>query len=265
MSFAGLNILISGASAGIGAEFAGQLHTLGANLVLVARRTEILERMCRDFNNARSASAQFISADLCDARDLNRVTAFIKANRVDVLINNAGFGSFNYFDQLDVEHEIKMVQLNIVAYLRLTHAVLGQMKERRSGAILNVSSIAGFQPLPFMATYAGTKAFDLFHSLALSYELEEFGIKVLAVCPGPTATEFFGVARVPGTITGVGRDSVQLVVGRSLAALRADQKLVVTGFRSKLMAFGSRFFPLRLTTRLTARFLKPVAALAARK
>lgn len=251
-------MLVSGASSGIGAEFARQFHAQGAGLILVARRAELLAKHCQEFNALRADSAKFLAADLSVDAELARISSFVEQHKIDILVNNAGFGSFNCFEKLDIEREKQMVRLNVLAYMQLTHAVLPQMKARKSGAIINVSSIAGLQPIPFMATYGASKSFELFHSLALSYELRPDHIKVLAVCPGPTATEFFGVARVPGTVTDVKRDSVDMVVRQSLRALDCDNKFIVTGFKSKLLAIGSRLFPLKLTTRITERMLRPI-------
>lgn len=262
--FEGKQIVITGASSGIGAEFSRQLHLKGANLVLIARRLEKLEQLASDFNKQRAGSATCLQADLSSSPDLNRVSQVLTKERCDILINNAGRGSFNYFHKLALEEELQMVELNICAGLRLAHAVIPQMIERRSGAIVTVSSIAGFQPLPFMSTYAATKAFNLFHSYGLSQELSQFGIRVMAVCPGPTATEFAGVARVPGTVTAMSRDSVEMVVSKSIAALQAGCSHVVPGWQSSLTALLSRFAPMKISTALVRRALKPVLDSAAK-
>lgn len=128
------------------------------------------------------------------------------------------------------------------------------MKERKNGAIVNVASIAGFQPIPFMATYAATKAFNLYHSLALHQELKPFGIHVTAVCPGPTATEFAGVARVPGTSTGLARDGVELVVSKSITALQQNKPYVFPGIRAG-QSLVPRLLPISLSTALMKHML----------
>jgi short-subunit dehydrogenase len=179
----------------------------------------------------------------------------ISETRVDILVNNAGRGSFGLFDELDLEKEIEQVTLNVTASLRLAHAVIPQMKKRGSGAIVQISSIAGFQPIPFMATYAATKAFNLFHALALRHELKPFGVSVLAVCPGPTATEFGGVARVPGTSTGLARDDVQMVVRKSIAALSRNRAVVFPGLRASLVSLVPRLLPINISTAFMKRLL----------
>lgn len=255
-SFHDQRVLITGASAGIGREFAMQLHAAGAHVTLVARREELLQELANNLNKERANSATFITADLSKLDDIKRVEAFIESNEVNIFIANAGRGSFGYFETIDRDAETVMISLNIVSQLRLTHAVIKQMKERRSGSIVIVSSIAGSQPLPYMSTYAATKAFNLFHSFGLRNELRSFGVKVLAVCPGPVETEFAGVARVPGTWTGGPRETVETVVKESLIALQKNKAFVVPGIKAKFMWLGSRLFPTYFTTWLTERMLR---------
>ena len=192
--------LITGASAGIGAEFAKQLHAKGCKLVLVARREELLRQISEELNNIRSDSVEYRAIDLTDRSEagLKSLLSYIENIEIDILVNNAGRGSFGHFNVLDREVEEEIVHLNVIAPLLLAHKVIPQMKKRRAGDIVTISSIAGFQPLPYMASYAASKAFNYSHSLGLRYELKQFGINVLTVCPGPTNTEFAGVARVPG-------------------------------------------------------------------
>lgn len=254
-SFEGKTVLVTGASAGIGAEFAKQFHGLGASLVLVARRLDRLERVATTFNQTREGSAEVLRADLSLETDLAKVVELIKSRDIDILVNNAGRGSFGYFEQLELEEELEMIRLNVVAPVVLAHAVLPQMKSRKCGALVTVSSIAAFQPLPYMATYAATKGFDYLHSMALRAELSEFGVKALAVCPGPTATEFGGVARVPGTFTGGGRDGVEKVVSESISSLCSNHAAVVPCLRPKLIATVSKLLPKRISTWVTKKVL----------
>ncbi|MBN8547752.1 MAG: SDR family oxidoreductase [Deltaproteobacteria bacterium] len=255
MEIRGAHALITGASAGIGLEFAKQLHQAGASVTLVARRVAAIQAQCDQFNALRVGSARAVGADLTARADMQKVIEYIRGQRIDILVNNAGRGSFGYFEELDIEDEISEIELNVSATLRLAHAVIPQMKARRMGAIISLSSVAGFQPIPYMATYCATKAFNFFHSMALRHELKEFGVRVLTVCPGPTETEFSGVARVPGQPTGARRDSVEAVVSESLRALRANKPFVVTGLRSKLMVWGSRLTPKEISTWLTKKML----------
>ena len=248
--------LITGASAGIGAEFAKQLHELGYNLILIARRENLLSKITEELNKRRPNSAKFKVVDLSDKDQLNQVAEEIRSTKIDLLVNNVGRGSFGPFEELELASEIQMVDINIITPLVLAHAVIPQMKQRRSGVIISVSSIAAFQPLPYMASYAATKAFNFIHSLALKAELRSFGIKVVTLCPGPTATEFGGVARVPGTLTGGKRDTVELVVKRTIAAIGFNPLgYVVPGFRSLLISLSSRILPFCCTTYFAARIL----------
>lgn len=251
----GSHALVSGASAGIGREFARQLHHAGAFVTIVARREDTLAAFAAELNSLRANSAEILAADLSTTPGTAAVVQYIQAHRIDILVNNAGHGSFGPFEELDLPFEEHMIALNITATVRLAHAVIPQMKARGSGAIVAVSSVAGFQPLPYMATYSGTKVFNLFHALALRQELRKSGVRVLAVCPGPTDTEFFGVARVEGTMTAMRRDNVQTVVAQSLRALQHNKAFVVTGFRSRVMACASRWFPFEISTRLVERVL----------
>ena len=199
MNFKDATVLVTGASAGIGKEFARQFHGLGSSLILVARREDRLRDACDEFNKIRDGSARFFCVDLAkDDERMEELLSYIRGNRIDILVNNAGRGSFGYFHTLSLDDELEMVALNVSATLKLSHSVIPQMKERRSGAIISVSSVVGFQPLPFMATYAATKVFNLNHALSLRHELSEYGIRVLTVCPGPTETEFKGVANLSG-------------------------------------------------------------------
>lgn len=252
----GKRAVISGASAGIGLEFTKQLHALGASVHLIARRESLLEEQVRQLLAVRPESASYDCADLTDPAALRGVADSLRSSTVDILINNAGFGSFGAFEQLDIEREKQMVALNVNATIELAHAVIPQMKAAKSGAIVGVSSIAAFQPLPYMATYAATKSFNLVHTLGLRGELAPFSIKVLAVCPGPVATEFGGVARVPGTLTGTARDSAEAVVRTSIKALIKNRAVVIPTLRGRLIALPSIWLPKSISTVLVARVLK---------
>jgi short-subunit dehydrogenase len=248
----GKKILITGASAGIGREFARQLAALGADLILVARREDRLVELKAELQG----SVRIFKGDLSNEKDLADVAGYIRTSHVDILINNAGRGSFGYFETIPITEEAEMVRLNITAPLTLAHAIIPQLKERKDGGIITLASIAAFQPLPYMSTYAATKAFDLFHTLGLRYELKPFSVRVLAVCPGPVETEFGGVARVPGTWTGTMRDPVETTVSDSIRAYERNKAFIFPGSRAKLMALA-RILPLAFTSWVSARSLKP--------
>lgn len=253
--------MVTGASAGIGKEFARQLHAAGYNLVLVARREELLAELANALNQVRPESVVFIAADLASqdsANGLPCVEQYLQENPVDLLVNNAGRGSFGAFEEIERAVETEMIALNITASMRLAHIALPAMKAAGRGGIISISSIAGFQPIPFMATYAATKAFNLFHSLGLAFELRGSGVHVTIVCPGPVATEFGGVARVPGMATGTSRSPVSAVVRESLVAYERKRVIVVPCLKAKCLAAVSRLTPLRLSTWITGKILVPV-------
>ena len=253
--------VITGASSGIGRQFAVELHARGANLLVVARRADLLEQLKSELEGKRENSVQILAADLAKESgpaSLESVREAVIRERPFLLINNAGFGSFGFLEQCDLEQERRMVRLNVEALLVLTHAALPAMKESRAGGIIQLSSIAGWQPLPTMATYAATKAFELSLSLALRDELRAFGVRMLAVCPGPVETEFSGVARMPGTMAGGARDQVEQVVADCLKAFDQGRGVVFPGSRGWWLGFAIQFVPLAIRTRLVGWQLRKV-------
>lgn len=251
-------VLITGASAGIGEAFARSLYKSGAQLFLVARREDKLKNLAQELKVSQNGVINICKADLTNRDDRDRVVNIIKAEDIDILINNAGKGSFGKLEELQYDTEEEMIELNITATLQLSHAIIPQLKRKKSGGIIVLSSIAGFQPLPYMSTYSATKAFDLSHGLSLHYELKDYGVRVLTVCPGPVATEFGGVARVPGTVAGGPRDSAVSVVEESLLAYIKGRPIVVPCLKAKFMSYGPRILPLRITTWITERILRKV-------
>ncbi|HEY7005204.1 MAG TPA: SDR family oxidoreductase, partial [Sphingomicrobium sp.] len=187
--------LVTGASAGLGVEFARQLSKRGHALVLAARRKKRLEELAKELGNARA-----VAIDLSKANAAAKVMADIEANgeTVDFLVNNAGFGLIGHFAELDAKRERQMIDLNVATLADLCRAVAPAMIERKSGGILNVASTAAFQPGPKMAVYFATKAFVLSLSEAIHEELKPHGVKVSCLCPGPTRTEFGDVAGFGG-------------------------------------------------------------------
>lgn len=247
------NALITGASAGIGEAISRELHSKGYNLILVARRGENLKTICDELNSIRSDSARYCVQDLSTKEGVKATEDVIRSSDIDLLVNNVGRGSFGYFDKLDVDSEEELVRINTIVPLRLTHAAIPGLKKKGGGGIIFLSSITTFQPLPFLSTYAATKSFNFSQSLSLRAELKPFGINVLCVCPGPTATEFGGVARVPGSMTGVSRDTAQDVAREAIAAYERGSSYIVTGIRSKFLAFLSRTVPYSISTWLLSK------------
>jgi uncharacterized protein len=233
--------LITGASAGLGAEFARQLSARGHRLVLVARRKERLDALAKELGNARA-----IAADLSKANAAAKLMADIEAagEQVETLVNNAGFGLIGQFAELDAKRERQMVDLNVGALTDLCRAVAPQMIARKSGGILNVASTAAFQPGPKMAVYFATKAFVLSISEALHEELKPHGVRVTCLCPGPTRTEFGDVAGFGGNgmFDRVAMESPE-VVKAGLDGLDKNRAVVVTGLVNKIGAASTRFAP----------------------
>lgn len=252
--------LVTGASAGLGHEFARALHQRGANLILVARREDRLKEISEELNAKRVNSVQYRVVDLSAQSDngasRQALVSELQNLPIDLLVNNAGFGSFGEFETLPLNRELQMIDLNISATIILMHAVLPQMKMRRSGGIISVSSIAGFQPLPYMATYAATKAFNFSHSIALRQELKQYGVKLTVLCPGPTATEFSKAAYVPNERLSAYHDRADKVIESTLNAYLSGKAFVVPGVRSHFFSLLSRIVPKVISTRIMGYALK---------
>jgi uncharacterized protein len=241
--------LVTGASAGLGVEFARQLSARGQRLVLVARRKDRLAALAGELGNARA-----VSLDLSQPGAADRLMADIgKAGEtVDLLVNNAGFGLWGRFNAAEPLALRQMIDLNCGVLTELCSAVVPAMIDRKSGSILNVASTAAFQPGPGMAVYFATKAYVLSLSEALHEELRPFGIRVTALCPGPTATEFGDVAgfRGNGVFDKLSADSAT-VVRAGLAGLEKGRAVVIPGLVNKMGAQGHRLLPRALLRKIT--------------
>ena len=262
MKLDGCNALITGASAGVGRECARQLAGRAKSLILIARREQRLNELRDELNQQYPNVAVSIrKTDLADLAHLNELLAWLDHERIDVdlLINNAGLGDSGAFLTSDPIRNEQMTVVNVVALTALTRHLLPQMIVRRHGGILNVSSSAGFLPIPGSAVYAATKAFVTSFSEALRAELRGTGVSVTALCPGPVHTEFQEVASRPGRKVKPGpgpeflQVAVEQVVRDALAALEADRPLVIPGFPMKLGMFLVRIIPLPIL-RLLSRF-----------
>ena len=233
--------LVTGASAGLGVDFARQLSKRGHPLVLAARRKDRLQALAKELGNAR-----VIAIDLSKKDAAAKLMADLQAKGeiVDLLVNNAGFGLIGRFAELDAGREREMIDLNVGTLADLCRAVAPGMIDRKSGGIINVASTAAFQPGPKMAVYFATKAFVLSLTEALHEELKPHGIKVTCLCPGPTRTEFGDVAGFGGNglFDRVAMESPE-VVAAGLKGLDRNQAVVVPGFVNKLTASSGRFAP----------------------
>ncbi|MEQ7873692.1 SDR family oxidoreductase [Sphingomonas sp. ASV193] len=242
--------VITGASAGLGVDFARQLAADGHRLLLVARRKERLEALAAEVGNARA-----LALDLGQPGAAAALVADLAAHgeRVDMLVNNAGFGLWGRFTELGGARQREMIDLNVGTLVELCHAVLPEMVRRKEGAILNVASTAAFQPGPGMATYFATKAFVLSFTEALHEEVKANGVRVSALCPGPTATEFGAVAGFTGNgaFDKMSAKSEDVVTG-GLKALAANKAVFVPGLANKLGAQGHRFLPRGVLRKVTA-------------
>src|SRR6266446_5903757 len=249
--------LITGASSGIGEVFARNLAARGNNLLLVARSEDKLINLCNELGRSKSIRAQYVALDLSERDAPARLFAEAQ-NRgleIDFLINNAGFGSMGEFTKFDLDHELNMIDLNVRSLVELTHRFLVPMRERKSGSIINVASTAGFQPVPFMVTYAATKAFVLSFSEALSEENRPYGIKVMALCPGVTDTNFFAAAHIqkpPGRIA----QTPDQVVDTALRGLKRGKAHDISGWINFFMIESERLVPRSLSARVAATVLR---------
>jgi short-subunit dehydrogenase len=242
--------VITGASAGLGVDFARQLSARGDRLVLVARRKDRLEALARELGNARA-----VALDLSELGAATQLVADLASNgeTCATLINNAGFGLWGKFLALDGAQQRQMIDLNCGALVDLAYAFAGPMVARGEGAILNVASTAAFQPGPGMATYFASKAFVLSFTEALHEELKGKGVRVSALCPGPTATEFGAVAgfHSDGVIDKLAAKSDE-VVAFGLKALDKNRAVAIPGLINKAGAQGHRFMPRGLLRKVTA-------------
>src|SRR5438445_13742976 len=253
--------LITGASSGIGREFARQLANRARTIVLLARRSERLADL-RDelLNRNPNLDVHIRVVDLADKAQIKLLIHSLARDKIDVdlLINNAGLGDSGLFAASDPIRNEQMALVNVVALTSLTRHLLPQMIANRRGGILDVSSSAGFLPIPGDAVYAATKAYVTSFSEALRAELRRAGVSVCAVCPGPVRTEFQEVAKRPGGQPEMGSKiffvSVRQVARAGLAALEADRPVVIPGFVMKFAMFLSRLMPMpvvRLALRLS--------------
>ncbi len=251
--------LVTGASSGIGECFAKELAARGRNLILVARSTQKLEEMSRYLSSKCNVDIKPIHLDLSEPGAAARLATTLRERglAVDLLVNNAGFGARGRFWELPLDRQAAMVHLNVQAVVELTHLLLPPMVEARRGAIINVSSTASFQAVPYTSIYGATKAFVTSFSEGLAEELRPHGIAVVTLCPGGTRTNFhiasgYGRPPLPG-----GMQGPEPVVRAALAALERGGGMVVPGIMNKLSLVSQRLIPRRLVTKVAARIFYP--------
>lgn len=250
-------ILITGASAGLGVEYARQLAACDSReLLLVARRTDRLEALKQELGD----KAHVFTADLRDHEVRCELVAKIKAEGfcVELLINNAGFGSLGPFDQLEPSWELDMIEVNCRTPVHLTHLFLDDLLAAKNAAVINVCSTAAFQAMPYMATYGATKSFLLSFTTALAAEFEG-RIKFLAQCPGPTRTEFHLVVGLPEKLNFIPSATAHDVVAAAIKRINSDgSSILVNGWINAFLAQLNRVFPRQIAARIVAKILKPV-------
>jgi short-subunit dehydrogenase len=249
-------VLVTGASSGIGVELARCFAAEGCRLALVARKRDALEALAAELRKAHKIQAQVFTVDLAHPEAPPRLLAHLQSAglKVDVLVNNAGFGAQGRFVELPLGRQLEMLQVNITSLTHLTGLLLPGMVERRRGGILNVASTAAFQPGPGMAVYYATKAYVLSFSEALAEELAGTGVTVTAVCPGPTATNF-GTAANMRTLGAVKRVSMSAEAVGQLGhrAFRRGRVVAITGLRNQVPAFLVRLCPRAVVRKVTRR------------
>ena len=251
--------LITGASSGIGECFARALGARGRNLVLVARSRPKLEALAAELRVAHRVQVESLGCDLSLAGAATRLAEALRERRLEVglLVNNAGFGARGEFWKLPLERQSEMMRLNVQALIDLTHLLLPSMLEQRGGGIINVSSTAGFQPVPYTTVYAATKAFVSSFSSGLAEELRPYGVIVVTLCPGGTNTNFFEASRYGTRNFPGGLQAPEEVVEAGLAALDRGGGLVVPRLMNKASVFVQRLVPRSWVARVSARLFRP--------
>jgi short-subunit dehydrogenase len=249
--------LVTGASAGIGTALAKELAAGGTHLVLTARRKDRLDDLAAALREKHKVSVEVFSADLANAAAPEKIFAFTKEKGIEIelLINNAGFGQFGEFPSVERQRLLDMVQVNCSAVVNLTRLYLPEMVARRRGDVLILASTASFQAVPYISTYAATKAFDLLFAEGLAEEMKPHGIRVCALCPGSTESEFHVVAGQEKFKKNA--ETAEKVARTGLKALAKGKSYVISGFGNYFGAHGERLVPRRFVTRVAAGMFKP--------
>ncbi len=255
--FRGKWALVTGASSGIGAALARELASRGARLILTARRRERLEALAGELG-AKGTETRIVAADLNDPAALQQIYDATEGAglTIDILINNAGLGQYGAFCTNDAGQELSQVRVNCEAVVGLSRLFVPRMVERQRGWVLVLASTASFQPVPYLSTYAATKAFDRFFALGLAAEVARFGVKVTALCPGTTESEFFEVANA-GAFRSRNLQAASQVARLAIAALARGQRTIVPKRSGRFMAFLVRFLPVSFITHFVEKGARP--------
>jgi short-subunit dehydrogenase len=249
--------LVTGASAGIGVALAKELAAGGTNLVLTARRLARLQELAQKLGSKHNIRTEVFAADLTEIDAPKKIFAFTEemAIEVDLLINNAGFGAHGELPQVETQRLLEMVQVNCGAVVHLTRLYLPGMVERGRGDVLILGSTASFQAVPYISTYAATKAFDLLFAEGLAEEMKPHGIRVCALCPGSTESEFHIVAGQEKFARK--SETAEKVARTGLQALASGKSYVISGLGNYLGAVSQRLVPRRWVTRVAASLFRP--------
>ncbi|MGR6130265.1 SDR family NAD(P)-dependent oxidoreductase [Paenibacillus sp. SER-28] len=256
--YANKTALITGASSGIGEAFAYSLAAKKCNLILVARNETKLETLAKELSANYNVKATVIAMDLSTPGAPQALHQEVQKQqlKVDLLINNAGFATYGYFEQVSGERQHEEVMLNVAALVDITHAFMPDLLRKRDGGLINVSSTAAFQPDPYMAVYGATKAFVLSFTEALWAENRKRGLKVLALCPGSTETPFFDIVGASEASVGI-RETPQTVVKNALRAFEKGRSHIISGRQNYWVAQVSRLFSRQSTLGIVERALRP--------
>jgi short-subunit dehydrogenase len=252
--------LVTGASAGIGQALARELAAGGTNLILTARRLDRLEQFAVQIKTKYGVQAEVFAADLTQPSAPAQIFAFTQARGlpVQLLVNNAGFGQYGEVPLVETQRLLDMVQVNCGAVVHLTRLYLPEMIARRSGDVLILASTASFQAVPYISVYAATKAFDLLFAEGLAEEMRPHGVRVCALCPGSTESEFHQVAGQDHLkFAEKHRETAEKVARVGLVALAAGKSSVISGAGNAFGAVAQRFVPRRVVTRIAAGMFKP--------
>lgn len=258
MQFKNRWALITGASSGIGAEFARQLAARGMNLLLCARRVERLESLAEELQSKFGIQTEICAADLGKPEDCE---ALITRTRelpepLFLLVNNAGLGNVAKIEQTEPERMLQLVDVNVRSLTQLTYAFLPAFVQRNEGAIINIASVAAFQPIAYMSVYAASKAYVLHLTEGLQAELAKSAVRLLAVCPGTTRTEFFDEAGADNWLQERRSHTPEQVVTASLKALEKGKTICIPGWMNRMMTTMPRFFSRKAVAKETKRFFK---------
>lgn len=249
--------VVTGASGGIGLELARQLAATGYNLYLIARNANTLSAVCSELSAKHSVSCDFMALDLSLPEGLSALEQQLQKMEPEVLINNAGFGTAGAFYDSDAITNAGMMQLNMVTLVQLCHAVLPGMRKRGIGYILNISSLAAFQPTPGLALYGASKSFVLPFSEALNHEMKGSGVSVTASCPGPVDTGFHKRAGTEKSrFVKMGAQDSASVAREALNAMFGRKPVIIHGRLNRLLVFSTRFVPRSWLAGFAARFMQ---------